>query len=335
MKCDRINLAAEFSRKHWNALLCAWAVTLAVVLVGCTPAPLQETKTFQQAYVAADGAGQPLIDDLAVAERFQRQHIAVDSAKQVALGKSADPSRTGDCAKLRWKVVDRSTGFINGLCADDAPYYSKIGDPPETEVFREALALIGDLANALLALADGTSAAAATAQVQLVVQNISNFAGTVSAATGVGAAIGPAAIGLSAALSPLIKDVAVAASTEQERRVILDAGPNVSALIKKLHDAAPIMFRPLIAQMVQQIEHEDHPSASEVTRIEAYRGLLSDYMRLLDRLDDAWKQLVVAAKQPSNPASLSALAATSGQVAADAATVRQSLSALRLGAAAK
>ena len=117
--------------------------------------------------------------------------------------------------------------------------------------------------------------------------------------------------------------------------MILDAGPNVSALIKKLHDAAPIMFRPLIAQMAQQIEHEDHPSASEVTRIEASRGLLSDYMRLLDRLDDAWKQLVVAAKQPSNPASLSALAVTSGQVAADAATVRQSLSTLRLGAAAK
>ena len=109
-------------------------------------------------FVAADAAGQPLLDDLAVGERWQRQQIAVDSAKQVAISKPADPSRTGDCAKLRWKAIDRSTGFINGLCADDAPYYSKIGDPPETEIFRKALALIGDLANASLALADGTTA---------------------------------------------------------------------------------------------------------------------------------------------------------------------------------
>ena len=236
------------------------------------------------------------------------------------MGKPPLPGRTGDCAKQRWTATGPGTGFISGLCPDDAPYNSKIGDPPQTGTFRTTMALIGQLASALLALADGTSTAAATAQVQQVVQNIIGFAGTLAAATGVGAAIGPAATGLAAALSPLIKDVAVVASAEQERQVILDAGPQVSALIKALHGAVPRMFNPLIEQIRQQIEHEDHPSASEVTRIEAYRGLLSDYMRLLDRLDDAWKQLVVAAKQPSNPASLSALAATSGQVAADAAT---------------
>jgi len=143
---------------------------------------------------------------------LQRQSIAIASAKRVAKGQPPITVKGRENCNYAWVKIDNTSGFINGLCADDAPYYSKIGDPPQTEIFRKALALIGDLANALLALADGTSAAAATAQVQQVVQNISNFAGTLSAATGVGAAIGPAVTGLASALSPLIKDAAGAAS---------------------------------------------------------------------------------------------------------------------------
>jgi len=113
--------------------------------------------------------------------------------------------------------------------------------------------------------------------------------------------------------------------------VILDAQTKVSALIKALHDAAPAMFNPLIEQIVEQ----EHPQSADAGRITAYQGLLFDYMRLLDKLNGAWNQLVVAARQPSNPASLTALAVASGQIAADAATVRQSLSTLRLGTGAK
>ncbi len=317
----------------------AAAVVSLSLLLGCQPAPLQETKAFQQAFTAVDGAGQPLLDDLAIAERLQGQKIAIDSAMQVAKGKP--PSAGYENCNFAWKRIDptkpanEKNGYINGLCATTAAFYSKIGDPPQTGVFRDALALIGKFAQALLALADGTSAAAASAQVQQLAKNAADLAGTVSTLTGAGAALGPAVTALSSALSPLINNVAGAASAEQERRVILEAQAKVPALIKALHDAAPAMFNPLISRISEQIEHEDHPQATEGARIEEYRTLVSDYMRLLDRLNDAWSQLVAAAKQPSNPTNLSTLAMTSGQIAADAATVRQSLTALRTGLSVK
>jgi hypothetical protein len=40
---------------------------------------VQEAKPFQQAFVAADSAGEPMLDDLAVAERLQRQTTAIAS----------------------------------------------------------------------------------------------------------------------------------------------------------------------------------------------------------------------------------------------------------------
>jgi hypothetical protein len=334
----RGELASAITARRWlrprggNEILLGFALALLGVLAGCASPPLQETKIFQQSFTAVDGAGEPLLDDLAIAERLQRQRIAVKSAKDVAAGKPP-PSGRENC-KFDWRTVDPTSGFIAGLCAQDAPYYSKIGDPPQTAIFRKSLGSLKELTDALLSLADGTSAAAASAQVQQLAQNAGGFAAELTGvAGGPAAAIGPAVNGVATALAPLINLAANAASVEQERRVILDAQTQVASLIKALHDAAPSMFNPLIDQLVVQIELEDHPQPADAARIEAYRVLVSDYMRLLDRLGDAWNQLVVAARKPSNPVSLSAAAAASGQIAADAVTIRRSLAALRLGAA--
>jgi hypothetical protein len=299
----------------------------------CATAPLQETKTFQLAFVAVDTVGQPLLDDLATAQRLEVQQLAIASAKRIAAGKPSLRLKI-DC-NFRWQTIDRTSGFITGFCGPDAPYYSKIGDPPKTAEFRKALALIGEFAQALTALADGTSAAAASAQAQQLARNFGSFAETLAGATGVGSAIAPAVNEIATALSPLVNQFANIASADQERRVVVEAQPKVTALIKALHDGAPSLFGTLIQQIANQIELEDRPQPAEAARIDGYRLVISDYMRLLDRLNDAWNQLVIASKQPSNPTSLATLTVSSGQLAADAATVRQSLTALRFGAAPK
>ena len=310
-----------------TALMAAWACVIA--LGGCSPAPLQETKNFQQAFTAVDTVGQPLLDDLAIAERKQGQDIAVQSAKRVTDRKLPLPGHES-CA-ARWFKIDRSTGFIDSLCPVDVAYFSQIGDPPKTQTFRKALALMGQFAQALVALADGTSAALVSAQVQQLAQNAASLAGL----TGEGAGVGAAVTGLATALKPLIDRAAGAASAAQERQVILDAQPKIATLIKALHDAAPAVFATLIEQSREQIELEDHPQPAEATRPRTYLRLVSEYMSLLDQLGQAWDLLVVAARQPSTPTSLAALAVASGQVTADAAEVRQSLAVLRSGVATK
>ncbi len=238
-----------------------------------------------------------------------------------------------DC-NFRWEAINHHSGFIAGICADDAPYVSTIGDPPQTEIFRRSLSLLGEYAAALTSLADGTTAAAASAQVQQLAQNASSFANDLAGITGAGSAIAPAISAIAKALSPLVEKAAGAASARQERQIVLDTQTNVSDLIKALRASAPAMFNPLIEQIRDQIEHEDSPQPAEVVRVETYRVLVSDYMRLLDRLNEAWNHLVVAAEQPSNPTNLAALATASGQIAADAAVIRKSLATLRVGVSA-
>jgi hypothetical protein len=304
---------------------------LSSALGACTTAPLQDTKQFQQAFIAVDSVGQPLLDDLAIAERLQGQEIAKADAKRVT--RNAQPTDGHkNCAK-RWEAIDSTNGYIAGFCVSDTGFYSKVGDPPSTQAFRRAIALVGQFAQALTALADGTIASAATAQVQQLAQDASSLVASAGAASGVGIAIGPAAQEVFNALAPLINQTASAMSAEQERRVIVAAGPSVGDLITALKNASPALFDTLVQQTRNQIEHDDHPQASEALHIDAYRAALSDYVALLDQLNYAWNQLVVASQQKSNPGSLAILNQTSATIVADATAVRQSLAALRRGAA--
>lgn len=299
------------------------------ILAACATPPVQETKQFQQAFTAVDGVGQPVLDDLANAERLQGQEVAVARAKRAASNAAAS---TGQDCSPAWRKIVANSGYIAGFCIADAGFYSKIGDPPQTLAFRRALALIGQFAQALTALSDGTSAAVATAQVQQLAQDAGSVAASVGGSvSGVGAAIGPVVNEIAAALSPLINRVAMIASTQQERDVVIAAAPKIGTLIIALEHAAPAMFNTLTEQAQKQIELSDQPRSSDAAPIEAYRVVLSDYVVLLGRLDAAWNQLVTVVKQPSNAVSLAALTQTSSQIVADAAVVRQSLARLRRG----
>jgi hypothetical protein len=328
MPIDQGSLLSQggFYRAHLRSR--SALLVLLCVLAACVTPPVQETKQFQQAFTAVDSVGQPVLDDLAIAERLQGQEVAVARAKRVANNVAAS---TKDCSPA-WRKIVGNSGYIAGFCTADAGYYSKIGDPPQTLAFRRSLALIGQFAQALTALSDGTSAAAASAQVQQLAQDAGSLAALVGGSvSGVGAAIGPAVNEIAAALSPLVNRVAIVASTQQERDVVIAAAPKIGTLIIALENAAPAMFNTLTEQAQKQIELSDQPRSSDAAAIEAYRIVLSDYVVLLGRLDAAWNQLVTVVRQPPNAVSLGALTQTSTQIVADAAIVRQSLARLRRG----
>ena len=108
-------------------------IALMVGLAECATAPLQETKQFQQAFNAVDSVGQPLLDDLAIAERERGQRQAIANAKKVA---SQGPPQGSNSCDAPWHKITPTTGFIDGFCISQAPYISKIGDPPDTRTFQ-------------------------------------------------------------------------------------------------------------------------------------------------------------------------------------------------------
>ena len=70
-----------------NSISVVMAAAAVLVLQGCAaPAPVDQIKYFSQAFASVNTLGQPLLDDLAIAERRQGREIAVRRAQ----GKSLD-----------------------------------------------------------------------------------------------------------------------------------------------------------------------------------------------------------------------------------------------------
>lgn len=306
----------------------AWCLVLcAGLLGGCasTPAPLDQIRYFQQAFQAVDTVGQPLLDDLAIAERAQGQDVAVLRARQRAEGKGT--ACLPDDAV--WMLAgDGKSGFIHGFCLGDAGYFSDLGDPPATERLRGGLRIVERYADVLAALAEGRNVNQALAQVDALAQDV---AGLLALAGGAGAAALAPALG---ALRPLLEGAGRQAQADEARRLILDGAPRVTELIAALQAAAPEMFRTLIeapaARAVRPAMAAGLPA--ELALIDSRRVAVAHYVVLLGKLQAAWMATVAAAGQPGG-GRLAALVARTAALRADAEAVRKGLAALRAAGA--
>jgi hypothetical protein len=83
---------------------------LALLCTGCSVAPIEETRSFSKAFAAVDGASQPLLDDLALAERRQGRENAEIKAKK--------DNYQGACKGIIWAKVDATSGYIEGFCVE-------------------------------------------------------------------------------------------------------------------------------------------------------------------------------------------------------------------------
>lgn len=300
----------------------AWLLVVALC-AGCSVAPVEETRSFSKAFAAVDGASQPLLDDLALAERRQGRENAEIRAKR--------DTYQGACKGIIWAKVDATSGYIEGFCVEDAPYFSELGDPPATQAFRHGVRLIGDYSEVLLFLAEGRNLDETSAQVQALGQNIAALA---SVASGPGAAAGLTAV--LGALDPIIRDAAQRRNIDEMKRLVLSGAPLLKKLIESLRAAAPEVFNTLIFQSVKGVtspEALDNKTVAKgnLDRIAAYRAAVSNYVMLLKELEISFDQLVMAFQQPRSAVSLATIAERSGRLSANAEAWRKVYSTLRAG----
>lgn len=284
---------------------------LGCCLASCASPPTEQIHYFASAFDSVNTVGQPLLDDLAVAERQQGQSNA-------AAGASCPHS----------SIKSGSDSVMLGFCNDEAPYFSDIGDPPATQQFRGGLAVLHGYIDLLISLTDGKSAADAVAQVNVLGQKIAGLVGTVGA-PGAAAAV-PAAL---TALQPVLVQAAQQLSVQEVRRVILNGEPQVSALIDALVSSAPQVFRTLTRSIQLRLTIRNSPTfAADKVRYDTYRQIVSNYVVLLQKLRTAWTQTVAATKAPSAP-TLADVANQVGQLQADAGAILRLYAVLRTGVA--
>jgi hypothetical protein len=300
---------------------------IAWVLAGCaTQAPVDQIKYFSQAFTAVNTVGQPLLDDLALAESVQGKQIAVRRARGSSdLGPAACQQ-----GMVPWQdASDGKSGIVNGFCVADAGYYAKLGDPPVTAMLRGGLGVVERYADVLSSLAEGRNVAQALGQIDALGREVDGLLSL----TNVGAvAIAP----ILGTLKPLLDGAAKQANMAEARRLILEGAPKVTALIGALRQSTPAVFATLIEAPAARIIQPGAGDAiaAEVARVDAYRVTVSQYVVLLDRLQKAWDSTVAAAQSPNGGAgSLAALVNASAELRADADAARRGFALLRSGLA--
>lgn len=304
-----------------HVLRVAALVGLLLLLGGCatTMVPVEQIKFFSQAFAAVNTIGQPLLDDLAIAEREVEKREAVARAKK--------PASTAECSssEAKWSLAgDAKQGYIEGYCLIDATYFSTLGDPVATAQLRGGLRIIERYAEVLTTLAEGRNLDQALGEVDALEQEVSGLL----ALTGAKIVLKP----VLTALQPVLANVAKQANAEEARRLIIDGTPKVTDLIGALRKAAPEMFKVLIAGLRRDMEKEadEKTSTAAIKAIELRRTAVSDYVVLLGRLQEAWDATAAAARNPGG-SKLTDLVAQTARLRSDADAVRKTLAALRAG----
>src|SRR5262249_43602619 len=123
------------------------AILAALMIAGCSSnPPVAQLQSFSDAYKSANDAGQPLLDDLAVAERSQGQiNAATQAGRPIPGGDALDANPQAACprSEQQWRAVGTDMGFLQGYCVSDAAYFASLGEPPATQSFRGGLAVLG------------------------------------------------------------------------------------------------------------------------------------------------------------------------------------------------
>lgn len=346
MNPDHTARGSQPERRSPASLLKLFLLCGALMVAGCaTKPPLAEVRIIGKAFDDLNTTSQPLIDDLALAERAQGKAAAEERARDRADGLAGARERTarpapggasggGDsvpCGQILliggekegWPEVQ------DGFCPPDSYYYSELTDPPATRAFRHALAAIGAYTRLLLLLAEGGNIEQARGQLQALAGNL----GTALQAVGVTGA-GLLAKPVLEALNPLIELAARDANAEELERVVREEAPKVVALLNALRDAAPELFTTLTETSMARFNEfpDDQAIANaEAARIEAYRVAVSNYVVLLDQYGRLLNELVAAYSRPKGSLSLGYLAEQSAELSARAEAWRRSLASLRSG----
>lgn len=301
-----------------SAIKTVFVLSLLLLLSACKTVPGNQISYFSQALASVNGVSQPLLDDMALAERAQGQSVA----NRRAQGTSQNGVEQCPQAPFSWrKTADGKQGFINSFCMSDAAFFANLGDPPVTASLRNALAVVDAYANLLTGLDSGANIDVAMGQMKGIGQNISGVSGAGN--------LVPAL----AALAPIFKTVAQQSNAIEARRLILDGAPHVNTLLEGLRASAPVLFNTLTEGSAKTLTGDVTGVAAqnELDRINTYRIAIANYVVLMDKLQGAWNLTVDAVKTPGNAANLAALSRYSVELKNDADAARRAFAILRSG----
>lgn len=305
-----------------------------LLLAACaTPAPVGEVRLVAKAFDNLNTASQPLLDELALAERTQGRTAALARAEARTNTPPASPPLPGSERCPNVLVLGGKMNDIpdvqNGFCPEDSYYYSELADPPGTRAFRQALAAVGDYTQLLVILAEGRNLEEAKGQLVTLTGNL----GLALSAAGVAGA-GPALNALLQAFNPVLELAAQGSNAKELKRLVVQESPKVEKLLSALRTQAGEFFITLTeAPMARFNLALDKPDveAAEAARIEAYRIAVSNYVVLLDQYGSLLGDVAKVYDQPEGAVTLGSLAERSAQLSAQADAWRRSLASLRAG----
>ena len=308
-------------------------VAVFLLLAGCTSSPpVGETRLVAKSFDNLNTASQPLLDELAVAERNQGKSAALTRAEMRTSIDSTTPiPNSGRCPKiLVVDVVSKDMPKVqDGFCIEDSYYYSDISDPPATRAFRQALAGVGDYTQLLVILAEGRNVAEAKDQIMTLTNNLGLALGA-AGTTG----LGPTLKVLVNAFDPLLDLAAKRSNAKELQRLVVQESPKVLNLVAAMRTAAREFFNTLAEAPLARFNLAiDKPETAkiEAERIDAYRIAVSNYVVLLDQYEALLRDLVKVYDHPRGTITLASLTERSAQLSAQADAWRRSLASLRAG----
>jgi hypothetical protein len=209
----------------------------------------------------------------------------------------------------------RQRGRAYGLrAADEAYYYSTIAEAPATAQFRRAIRIIREYSELLRILVDGTNLESARGQALTLADAVASLAPNSNFKAAV------------AALSPILDQLITETNVAEARRLAVEGKGPLRRLIGSLRAAAPHM----LDEFLTDIQAKSSTSQEEINRRAAERRLaISNYIVLLDRLDETFAKLMQAYEHPTNSITLTALVKASAQLEADVQASRKALAILR------
>ena len=312
---------------------------LLLILSGCTAyRPLAEARAAAKAFDDLEAASQPLLDDLALAERAQGREAALGRG-EAHTGAAPDMPEVGTAALQ--------------AASDPCPSLLLYGGQPEGMLtgsgrllpFRQLL-LFGARGSARDGLVSPRPGGGGRVQQPRRVPRRGTRGGrsqwptaAAGGAGGFGAEGGQRRLTAGrcrvAGLATRHHPGREAGEREGVARFVEDAAPKVERLLAALREFSPELFTTLTEASLARFNTDglENPELAriEATRIDGYRVAVSNYVVLLDRYDALLGDLVDAYNQPHDSITLAALSERAGELSAQAGAWRRTLASLRTG----
>jgi hypothetical protein len=291
-----------------------WLLPVTLIFTACSTAvPRQELQRANAAYDAVASSSEPMLADLAVAER--RLFLRLSDEELRALKPvPVSVRRAGGV------VVPEPDSFDPRLVA----YFTPIEDPALTAAIRRALSATGSYFKTLTTLAEGGNITEAKSNLAALGRSVSGLA---SLANVSGLPIGAAVNALQDAVELWLR----AENMEELKRLVLEGEPKIDELLAKLQDSAGTVYRTLASGPDRAFAESENETEKRVLVAQMAEANLkvSNYVLLLAGLREATQKLADAVRSGGSSASLASLSASSETLLSDAMAASRAIAMFR------